>query len=208
MVAPSLAGSLARGVVGFTLVSIAGFAPWAVAGMWLFNSFGEFWVYTSCALAFIACSGLSLHRLIIGPGSLARFYKVFGLTFAAYAATWIFCWMMIAGEVGCLIGLFTGAAIMGWKLTDAFDAPQATVPVVLALIASNMLGFYGGGFVQGRVTRSPEITLFLVSLHIARPSMLGQFLWGAVYGLCFGAGIGLAFYLCQAKARALLRGDE
>jgi len=204
--APSLAASVSRGMIGFTLVGIAGFAPWAVAGTWLYN-LGEFWVYVSCALVFIAFSGPALHRLIIGPGSLARFYKLFGVAFAAYAAAWIGCWMMIAGEAGCLIGLFAGAAVMGWILTRAFDASSVTLPVIAVLFVSNALGFYGGGFVEARVMRMQSFTLSLVGLHIG-PSMLAQLLWGAVYGLCFGAGLGLAFFLCQAQARALLRDGE
>ncbi|MDQ3815402.1 MAG: hypothetical protein M3347_15905 [Armatimonadota bacterium] len=204
--APSLAASLSRGVIGFMLVSIAGFAPWAVAGTWLYN-FGEFWVYVSCALVFIACSGPALHRLIIGPGSLARFYKLFGIAFAAYAAAWICCWMMIAGETGCLIGLFVGAALMGWILTRAFDAPSATLPVIAVLFVSNALGFYGGASAQLRVMRMQDFMLLLGRLHISS-MMVAQLLWGAVYGICFGAGLGLAFFLCQAQARALLRDGE
>ena len=31
---PTLASSLWRGVIGFTIVSVAGFVPWAVFGRW------------------------------------------------------------------------------------------------------------------------------------------------------------------------------
>lgn len=206
--APSLAASLARGMIGFTLVGILGFSPWAVGGMWLYNTLGEFWVYTFCALVFILTSGLALHRLIIGPGSLARFYKVFAVTFSVFAATWIFCWMMIAGEIGCFIGLLAGTIFMGALLALAFDAERATFPVIVSLSALNLLGYYGGGWVEGLVTRNHAFTLFLTSLGISRPSMVAQLLWGACYGIGFGAGIGLAFYLCQAQARALLQRGE
>jgi hypothetical protein len=38
-----------------------------------------------CAIVFIVLSGLLLHRLIIGPGSLGRFYKLFSAAFAVAA---------------------------------------------------------------------------------------------------------------------------
>ena len=67
---PSLAGSLLRGILGFTIVSVAGFAPWALGGRLLQRSVGEAGMYAACAVTFIGLSGLVLHRLIIGPGSL------------------------------------------------------------------------------------------------------------------------------------------
>src|SRR5438105_10282699 len=74
---PSLASSLRRGIVGFTVVSIAGFAPWALFGRWFHQNVGETGMYAICALVFIGLSGLLLHRLIIGRQSLVRFYKLF-----------------------------------------------------------------------------------------------------------------------------------
>lgn len=208
MAPPSLLSSLVQGIVGFMFVGMAGFAPWAFAGMWLHNTFGEGAVYTACALAFIACSGPALHRLMIGPGSLSRFYKVFALAFGAYAATWIFCWMMIAGETGCLIGLCLGAIIMGWLLAHAFGAARTALPVIVVLCLFNLLGYYGGSALQGAITRSSKITMQLIALGIARPVIFSQLLWGASYGVCFGAGLGLSFYIVQGQARALLKKQD
>src|SRR5436190_23729393 len=86
--APSLGASLARGILGFTMVSIGGFAPWAIFGSALHGLVGEAGLYATCALAFIGLSAPAMHRLIIGPGSLGRFYMLFGISFAAYAAVW------------------------------------------------------------------------------------------------------------------------
>ena len=55
--------SLRRGIVGFTLLSIAGFAPWAVLGRWFYRHIGEGGLYGLCALVFIGLSGPLLHRL-------------------------------------------------------------------------------------------------------------------------------------------------
>ena len=73
---PALRDSLLRGMIGFTLVSVGGFAPWPIIDRW-FPRLGEVGLYVASAAVFIGGSGLLLHRLIIGPGSLARFYKVF-----------------------------------------------------------------------------------------------------------------------------------
>src|SRR4051812_39553983 len=83
---PSLGRSLLIGIVGFTVVSVAGFIPWAHFGDLLGPLVGERGVYVVCALVFIALSGPALHRLIIGPGSLTRFYQVFSSAFVVYAA--------------------------------------------------------------------------------------------------------------------------
>src|SRR6187549_1598884 len=86
--APSLGASLIRGIVGFTIISVAGFAPWAVLGRWFYRHVGEAGLSAICALVFIGLSAPAMHRLIIGPGSLSRFYKIFGLSFAPYAVAW------------------------------------------------------------------------------------------------------------------------
>src|SRR5207247_7897663 len=82
---PTLGESVLRGTIGFTLVSLGGFAPWVLAGRWFYRNIGEVGLYATCALVFIGLSGLLLHRLIIGPGSRVRFYKIFSLAFVAYA---------------------------------------------------------------------------------------------------------------------------
>lgn len=205
---PSLAASLTRGMVGFTLLSLAGFAPWALFGLHFYNTVGEFGLYVACALVFIVCSGPLLHRLIIGHGSLARFYQLFGPAFAAYAAVWIFCYMMITGDEGFHIGFLVGTAIMGWMFTRAFDAPRAILPVVAALFTLSEIGFLVGGWADAKVMRMPSVTLWADAHNLPHAFALAQLLWGVGYGVGLGAGLGLAFYLCQAKASEILRNDE
>src|SRR4051812_23710829 len=77
-----------RGSIGFMIVSVAGFAPWALAGRPLHRAIGEVGLYAVCAIVFIGLSGLLLHRLIIGPGSLGRFYRLFTVAFSGYAIAW------------------------------------------------------------------------------------------------------------------------
>jgi hypothetical protein len=203
---PSLAASLLRGIIGFTLVSVAGFAPWAIGGRWFHRTIGEAGLYATCALVFIGLSGPLLHRLIIGPGSLARFYKLFAIVFAVYSVAWIVGWMSLRGHVGSVTGLLAGTAVMGWMLTRAFDANGASVmmKVIAALFVLNSLGYFIGGWVEGNVAAWKEFSLFGVVLGKPARMTLAMLLWGVCYGAGFGAGLGLAFHLCQTGARALL----
>lgn len=193
---PSLGSSLLRGIFGFTLVSIAGFAPWAIWGRWFYRNIGEAGLYSVCAFVFIGLSGLLMHRLIIGAGSLLRFYKLFSLTFAVYSAGWIVGWMMLRGHPGSLAGLFAGTALMGWMLALAFDAQKSIVPIIAALFLSNALGYFVGGWVEGAMM--PE-------KGRGTQAMIAMLMWGVCYGMGFGAGLGLAFHLCQTRARSLVQ---
>ena len=66
--------------------------------------------------------------------------------------------------------------------------------IVAALFILNTLGYYVGGWVEAKLPFEQK--------------RAGMLLWGMFYGLGFGAGLGLAFYFCQEKARALIsRGD-
>lgn len=202
---PSLGASLQRGVVGFTLLSIAGFAPWAVAGGWFYRNVGEAWLYAVCALVFIGLSGPLLHRLILGPGSLVRFYKVFGITFAAYSVLWIAGWMSLRGHPGSLAGLLAGTTAMGWMLAYAFETQASVVKIIAALFVLNSVGYFAGGWIEGALAGAKQFSLF--GLGVTKPTqmILAKLCWGVCYGLGFGAGLGFAFHFCQERTRATLR---
>src|SRR4051812_9501145 len=89
---PTLGSSLLIGALGFIVVSVGGFAPWALAGSSLYHFITELGVYALCAFTFVALSGVCLHRLIIGPRALWRFYALFTPAFLAYAVAWTCCW--------------------------------------------------------------------------------------------------------------------
>lgn len=188
--APSLWASLARGMAGFTLVSVAGFVPWAVFGGWFHQRGGEAVMYAACAAVFILLTGPLLHKLIIGPGSMARFYKVFGPSFILYSAAWIVGWMALRGHPGSVAGLLAGTIIMGVMMAAAFDARGAVAKVIAALFLLNSAGYFVGGIVEGALIR--------------QHALAAKLMWGVLYGIGLGAGLGLAFHLCQERARALL----
>ncbi len=199
---PSLAASVGRGAFGFMLVSMAGFVPWAVFGRPLHRAIGELGMYLVCAVVFLGLSGPILHRLILGPNSLPRFAKLFTVAFTAYAIAWIVGWMALRGDAGSLAGLFAGTVLMGAILAHAFDARRAIPAVIAGLFVMNTAGYFIGGWCEGAIMGDRALTLF--GLGRRGTVTFAMLLWGVCYGLGLGAGLGMAFHLCQAKARALL----
>lgn len=187
---PTLGDSVVRGAIGFMLLSIAGFAPWPILDLW-FRRGTEMQLYTACTAIFVGLSGPLLHRLIIGPGSLSRFYKLFAPAFIAYAAVWIAFWVWLRGRNGEIAGLLGGTAAMGAILAFAFDAQRSLVKIIAALFTLNTLGYFAGGWFEGKLSIDHRLAAMM--------------LWGICYGLGFGAGLGVAFHLCQSDARAALR---
>jgi len=196
---PPLSASLRRGIAGFIVVSVAGFAPWAIFGHWFHQVAGEAGLYVVCALSFILTSGAMMHRLILGPGSLARFYKLFSLSFALYAVGWMTGWMTLRGNAGSIVGLLAGTALMGCMLSSAFNANGEIAKVIAALFALNAAGYFAGGWIEGWVFSWKGLPM-----SKAIQGIVARLLWGVSYGVGFGAGLGLAFHFCQTKTRALL----
>jgi len=190
---PNRAESLLRGAIGFTLVSVAGFAPWAIFERW-FRSMREAQLYITCTVTFILASGPLLHRLIIGPGSLLRFYQLFTVAFTSYAITWITFWVSLRGESGVLLGLLGGSALMGAVIALAFGALTSIGKAAAAIMAGNLIGYYSGEWLHVEIGWDYRY--------------LGMAAWGGCYGAGFGAGFGYAFYTAQARVRALLAPSE
>ncbi len=191
--APTLGESLLRGGLGFTLVSIAGFLPWAASEFWL-RGMGELQMYAVSVVAFIALSGICLHRLIIGPATLVRFYKLFGLAFLAYSVAWIGLWMLWRGQAGAYGGLLGGALAMGATLAFGFGTPAKFGAVFVALFVPNLLGYLAGEWAAAQLGFGHRFAAMMS--------------WAVGFGLGLGLGLGFAFYLCQAEARRLLARDD
>jgi len=190
---PSFWASVWRGVWGFMVVGVIGFAPWAIFEKWI-RGMREAQLYVACTAAFIAASGPFLHRLIIGPGSLPRFYKIFAVAFLLYAGAWISCWVTLRGNEGEFFGLLAGAVAMGAVIAIAFGASRQMVAVIAVLFLGNLVGYYAGARIHGEIGQSHRY--------------LSMILWGVCYGAGFGAGIGAAFFLSQARARKMLEGTN
>lgn len=201
---PSCAASIVRGIVGFMLLSMAGFAPWALGGRWLHQQVGEVGMYIACALAFIGLSGPLLHKLLIGPGSIRLFYKLFAVSFTANSIGWISGWMALGGHPGSVAGLFAGTAAMGFIIARAFAAPDQALKAIGAIFILNSLGYFFGGVVEQWLAGMDQLSLFGIVFSKSGKMITAMLSWGVFYGVGFGAGLGLAVYCCQSKARAML----
>lgn len=154
-------------------------------------------LYLVCAAVFVLLSGPFLHRLIVGPRSLSRFYKVFTPAFAAYAVLWIAGWMAFHGHLGSVVGLLAGTTGMGALLAGFFGVRRRTWQIIAVLFVLNAAGYFLGGVIEGEVVGQPQLALFGTVLSKPAKAMLAKLLWGVFYGAGFGAGLGAAFYLCQ-----------
>lgn len=205
---PTLGNSVTRGMIGFTLVSLGGFAPWVLAGRWFYRNVGEIGLYGACAIVFIGLSGVLLHRLIIGPGSLPRFYQIFSLAFVGYATAWTVGWMSFGGLTGSIVGALAGIAVMGGILALGFRAPRSMFKIFLVLLAANAAGYFIGEWAYNLASALREGNASGIVLSSTTRSLLSKSLWGLFYGLGFGAGIGATFYFCQAEARQRLQSES
>lgn len=165
-------------------------------------------MYAACALVFIGLSGLLLHRLLIGPGSLARFYKLFGAAFTAYSIAWIAGWMLLRGHPGSIVGLLAGTTMMGLILAFAFDARNSLVKIIVALFLLNSVGYFAGGWTAESLMGWKNMSIFGMVLPAKTRITAAMLLWGTCYGIGFGAGLGLAFHFCQSRARELLAAKD
>lgn len=202
---PTLRESLLRSSLGFTLVSLGGFAPWVLAGPWFYRNLGEIGLYVACAAVIIGLSGGLLHRLIIGPGSLTRFYKIFSLAFIGYAVAWTIGWMAFRGVTGSVVGALAGIAVMGGVFAIGFAAGKEFLKVFALLLLANVVGYFVGEWFYNFVKTLKEGNATGLALSPATRAVLSKTMWGLCYGLGFGAGIGATFHLCQTKARSLLQ---
>lgn len=201
---PTLSESVLRGVIGFTLVSLGGFAPWVLAGGWFDRELGEIGLYLSCAVVFIGLSGPLLHRLIIGRGSLVRFYKLFSVAFLTYAVAWTVGWMALRGKAGSVAGLLAGTLAMGAILSVAFKAHGVILRIVILLFLTNAAGYFAGEWAYDSILAMKEGHALGLVLESSTRALLSKTACGLFYGLGFGTGIGFAFYACQSEARQLI----
>ncbi len=175
-------GAVLRGSLGMAAVSVAAFSVWAFAGKGFKGRGGDPAMYATIAAVFLGLTGLLLHPLVAGPRSLVRFYKVFIPAFFAYAAAWSAAWFALkfgAGEwLGSLAGCAAFALVAGSILRNLRAFPRAAT----ALFIGHSAGYFLGG-----------------PVFYGMKSQTGMLLWGLIYGLGFGAGIGYAFFALQKE---------
>ena len=179
---PSLAKSIVTGAIGFCLVSLCVFATVAFAERWMFQHLGSLGSYFAWIALFILLSGVVFGPLVVGRWRLPRFYLLFGLAFFAYAATWMIAYFTLRGVTGEFVGSLAGSVLMALVLAAALGSLKSTLKLSAVLFVSNALGYFLGA------------ALFY---YLSEPA--GMLLFGVVYGVLFGAGIGAALHIAQQE---------
>ena len=178
---PTLARSIATGAIGFCLVSLCVFATVAFAERWMYQNLGLLGAYLVWIVLFIALSGAVFGSLVVvGRWRLPRFYVLWALAFFAYAVVWMIAYFYLGRTAGEVVGSLVGSVLMAMVLAAGFGSLRSIVKLSAALFVSNFLGYFLGAALFDSLSHPTGILLF-----------------GIVYGLFFGAGIGAVLHFVQ-----------
>ena len=181
---PSLSRSIATGAIGFGLVSLCVFATVAFAERWMYQNLGLFGSYITWTVLFILLSGAVLGSLVVvDRWRLPKFYLLWAVAFFAYAAVWMIAYFNLGRTRGEAVGSLIGSIFMALILAAGFRSLRSTIKLSALLFVSNFLGYFLG-----------------VALFDSLSEPTGMLLFGVVYGLFFGAGIGAALHLVQRNS--------
>ena len=178
----SLGRSILIGGAGFCVVSLCVFATVAFAERWMYTTFGVLGAYVAWTALFILLGGGALGSLVVGRWRWPRFYLLFGAAFFAYAVGWVGAYFVLRGAAGEWVGSVAGSLLMGTALAVGFGAWRSALRLSAVLFVANTAGYFLGS-----------------ALNEAIGGRAGMLLWGGVYGLCLGAGLGAALHLVQAR---------
>ena len=178
---PSLAKSIVTGAIGFGLVSLCVFATVAFGEGWMYQNLGLFGSYIAWILLFILLSGAVFGSLVVvDRWRLPKFYFLWAVAFFAYAAVWMIAYFTLGRTVGELVGALAGSIFMALVLATGFRTLGSLVKLSAVLFVSHALGYFLGA-----------------ALFDTLSEPTGMLLFGVVYGVFFGAGIGAALQLAQ-----------
>jgi hypothetical protein len=180
---PSLSRSIATGAIGFGLVSLCVFATVAFAERWLYQNLGLTGAYLTWTVLFILLSGAVFGSLVVGRWRLPKFYLLWAIAFFAYAAAWMIAYFTLGRTAGELVGSLGGSILMAVVLALGFGSQRSILKVAAILFVLNAIGYFFGA-----------------ALFDSLSAPTGMLLFGVVYGLFFGAGIGAALQFVQREA--------
>ncbi len=178
---PSLQRCLWIGSLGFCAASVVVFATVAFAERWMYQHLGLALSYALWTLLYIVSGAAVFNTLVVGTRRGPRFFLIFGLAFLGYAAGWIAAYFSLRGAVGEWCASLAGALLMGCILAAGFKVLRLAPLLSMLLFGTNSLGYFVGS-----------------ALNTSIGGQVGMLLWGIVYGLCLGAGIGAVLHRAQS----------
>ena len=174
--------ALAVGGVGFGLASLCVFATVAFGERWLYAQLGLWGAYLIWTALFILLGGAALGSLVVGRWALPKFYLLYGIAFFVYAVGWVGAYFTLRGRAGEWVGSVAGSVLMALIFALGFGAIRSVVKLSAILFVANSLGYFAGSALNDYVGGKG-----------------GMLLWGILYGLSLGAGIGAVLRLAQGK---------
>ena len=177
---PSLGRSLLIGGLGFAVVSLCVFATVAFGERWMYRNLTVLGAYLAWTVLFILLGGAVLGSLVSGRWRLPRFYLLYGLAFFVYAVAWVVAYFALDDPVDEWFGSLAASVLMALVFAAGFGVMRSVLKFSALLFIANSIGYFIGAILNARVGGST-----------------GMLLWGVVYGLCLGAGIGAVLHFAQ-----------
>jgi hypothetical protein len=177
---PSLPRSLLIGGLGFAIVSLCVFATVAFGERWMYRNLTVIGAYLTWTVLFILLGGAVLSSLVVRRWRLPRFYLLYGLAFFVYAVAWVFAYFALSDPIDEWLGSLAASVLMALVFAAGFGAMRSVLKFSALLFIANSIGYFSGAMLNARVGGST-----------------GMLLWGVVYGLCLGAGIGAVLHFAQ-----------
>jgi hypothetical protein len=179
---PSLSRAVAIGGLGFGVASLCVFATVAFGERWMYTQLGLVGAYLVWTALFILLGGAVLGSLVVGRWRLPKFYLLYGIAFFAYAVGWVGAYFTLKGTAGEWVGSVAGSVLMAFVFAVGFGAIRSIMKLSVILFIANSLGYFAGSALNEYVGGKG-----------------GMLLWGIVYGLCLGAGMGAVIRLAQQR---------
>lgn len=180
---PSLQKSLATGALGFLVVSLCVFGTVAFAERWMYRNLTVLGAYLVWTALFILLGGAVFGSLVVGRWRLPKFYLLYGLAFFFYAVGWVVSYFVLPRAAGELIGLLAGSVLMALVFAKGFGVMRSALKFGGLLFGANAVGYFLGS-----------------ALNNSFGGGTGMLLWGAAYGLFFGAAIGAVLHFAQVQS--------
>ena len=182
----SLTRSALQGGLGFGLASLLVFATVAFGERWMYTHLGLWGAYLAWTVLFIGLGGGALLPLVSAPWRGVRFLGLFGLAFLLYSIGWVAAYFLARGSrLGEWLGSLVGSLAMGQVFVVGFKVRKAPIHLAAILFLANSVGYFLGSALNDAY---------------ARPT--GMLLWGGIYGVFLGAGLGAVLHLSPKSAEA------
>jgi hypothetical protein len=148
----------------------------------MYANLGLLGAYLAWTALFVLLGGAVFGSLVVDRWRLPKFYLLFALAFFAYAAGWVIAYFILRGPLGEWAGSLAGSVLMAVVFAAGFGSLRSIIKLSAVLFVTNSVGYFLGS-----------------ALNNSLSGRSGMLLWGVLYGLFLGAGIGAVLHLVQIE---------